>query len=673
VYRTLAGLLATLGVGLLLAALSFSASAGKPASVRFVNGVEPDTLDPALLTSQPGGRIVTALFEGLTRPEASSMRPAPGVAKSWEISDDGLRYTFQLRDDSYWSDGTAVTAADFVYSWRRVLDPKLGARYAYLLYPVRGARAFNTYESLAQTIERQLMPAIAQAAASAGAGGLSSTAWRELVRQLPLYDSLQYSEDADLRGLLDHPADQGVAAELLARFRSALAREAARLRAVASDVSARFGSSLGLYALGPQTLVVELEAPTPYFLDLTSFYTALPVPRQTVERHGRAWFLPETIVSNGPFELQSWHVNDRIRLRRSPRYWGRSEVHAESIEALPTENTTTALNLYLTGEADWLPSPNYPLDLVDELRRRPDFYVHPAFTVYFYRFNTRRKPFDDPRVREALNLAIDRREISEQVLGLGQLPADHFVPPGIPGYEAPPSHIRLDLERARRLLAEAGYPAGQGFPAVGILYNTLEAHKKIAEVIGDQLRRNLGIEIAAYNQEWQSYLATTRAGDFDLARATWIGDYLDPNTFLDLWVSNGGNNQTGFSSARYDALIRTAAHMEAFAARPQALLATLKQPEALAELLRQRDATSDLGARRELLERARMKLLAEAEAILVQDEFPVLPVYFYVESGLRAPGLRGLYTELEQPDGSRTPNLRAVHPLRDLWLEPSPP
>ena len=673
-YRTLAGLLATLVAGLLLAVLSFSAASLEPANVRFVNLVEPDTLDPNLLTSQPGGRIVTAMFEGLTRPEASSLRAAPGVATSWEISDDGLRYTFHLRDDSFWSDGKPVTAADFVYSWRRLLDPKLGAEYAYMLHSVRGARAFNLFDALAQTVEQRLMPALDQARAGAGSAGLSSAAWRELATRLPLHDSLQYSEAPDLRSLLDAApkADERVSSQRLAQFCSALQSEVARLRSVARDVSSRFGESLGVYAEGQHTLVVELEAPTPYFLDVLSFYPTLPVPRHVVERFGPSWFLPETVVSNGPFVLESWRVNDRIRLRRNERYWGRAEVRAQSIEALPTENTTTALNLYLTGEVDWLPAA-YPLDLVDQLRQRPDFYMHPAFIVYYYRFNTRRPPFNDVRVREALNLAIDRRVITDQVLGLGQLPANHFVPPGVPGYAAPPSHIGLDLERARQLLRDAGYPEGRGFPAVGILYNTLESHKKIAEVVADQLKRNLGIEIAAYNQEWQSYLTTTRAGNFDLARATWIGDYLDPNTFLDMWVTNGGNNQTGFSSSTYDALIRAAANMEAFAARPDSLLRVLKEPAPIAELLRQRAASQDLGQRRDLLDRARMKLLAEAEAILVQDEFPVLPVYFYVESGLRAPGLRGVYIELEQPDGSHVPNLRGIHPLRDIWFDRGPP
>jgi oligopeptide transport system substrate-binding protein len=667
-YRTLIGLLATVGAALLLAGLSFSASVGKPADFRFVNYTEPDTLDPQVLTSQPGGRIVTALFEGLTRHDARSMAPAPGMAQSWELSDDGLRYTFHLRSGSQWSDGVGISAADFVYSFRRMLDPKLGAPYAYLLHPLKGAKALNTFQALADSIEGKLLPALAAELQRAPAAGLSVQAWSSLLARLPVQDSLQHSEDPEARQLLDS-APEAVSRARLEQLVHTLASEARRLRDVARDVSARFGVSLGVYALDPHTLILELDAPTPYFLEITSFYSALPVPRHVVEKHGASWFLPENIVSNGPFVLDSWRVNDRIRLRRNEQYWGKSEVRAQAIDVLPTENATTALNLFLTGDADWLPAPAYPTDLVEQLMQRSDFYVHAAFNVYFYRLNTRRPPFDDARVRQALNLAIDRELIAKRILGRGELPATRLVPPGVPGYEPLPTGIRQDVERARQLLADAGFPGGKGFPATGILYNTSEAHKKVAEVIADQLQQNLGIQVTPYNQEWQSYLATQRAGNFDIARAGWIGDYLDPNTFLDLWVTNGGNNQTGFTSPSYDSIIRAAAHMERFAREPGPLLAVLKQPEAVAQLLLQRSQSENVSQRRLLLDKARMRLMAEAEAILVQDEFPILPIYFYVNSGLRAPGLRGLYTELELPDGQHVPNLQDNHPLRDMWFD----
>jgi oligopeptide transport system substrate-binding protein len=666
-YRTLVGLLLAVASALLVAGLSFSATSAKPADVRILNGIEPESLDPQQVTGSNGGRIVTALFEGLTRHEAKSLLPAPGVAESWDISDDGMRYTFRLRADERWSDGVAMGALDFVYSWRRMLTPGLGAEYAYMLHAVRGARALHTFDGLARGIDEAIAPALAKEAARAGRDGLSPEAWRELTTRLPLYDSLQYCDEASVRSLLDAPPGP-VAAEPLARFIAALAPEARRLRSAAEDARTRFGTSLGVYATDPHTLVVELESPTPYFLEITSHYSSFAVPKHAIEKFGQNWTLPENMVNNGPFLLETWRVNDRIRLRKNPGYWGQRDVRSEAIELYPTENVTTALNLFLTGEADWLPS-FYPTDLVQELRQRPDFYVHPGLSIYYYRLNTRRPPLDDVRVREALNLAIDRRVIVDEIMGLGQLPATLFVPPGIPGYASPPSKIAFDVPRARQLLAEAGFPDGRGFPTLGILYNTVDVHKKIAEVISDQLRRNLGIDIRGYNQEWQSYIATVRSRQYDMARSAWIGDYTDPNTFLDMWVSNGGNNQTGFSSGLYDTLIRAAGNMLRFADDPAPVVQRLKHPERVTRLLEQRAASADGALRRSLLERARMLLLSEAEGILVEDEFPILPIYFYVNSGLKAPGLRGLYTELELPDGTRTSNLQPLHPLRDLWFE----
>lgn len=670
-YRTLLGLMGALAAAVLLAGLSLSASVGAPANVRFVNGAEPKTLDPHLLTGQPGGRIATATFEGLTRYDPETLGPAPGVAESWEISDDGRRYAFRLRKNARWSDGKPIDASDVIYSFRRMLDPKLGAEYAYMLHPIRGARAYNTYESLARTLDERIAPALERLVEERGSAGSSAIDWRKLESELPLHDTLRDSQAPEIRALLDREPG-AIAGVELARFQRALGAEAERLRRVARDVSTRFGKSLGIWAEGPHELVIELEAPTPYFLDITSFYSALLVPRHAIERHGSAWFLPETLVGNGPFVIRDWRVNDRIRLEKNPHYWGKDEVRADAIEALATENVTTALNLFLTGEVDWLPSA-YPVDLVQQLRERDDFYSHAAFSVYYYRFNTQKKPLNDARVREAITLAVDREMIVQQVTGLGQLPATHFVPPGVPGYESPPSRIGLDVERARRLLDEAGFPGGRGFPEVGILYNTSEGHKKVAEVVADQLKRHLGIQVTPYNQEWQSYLAATRSGSFQMARAAWIGDYLDPNTFLDMWVTNGGNNQTGFSSPNYDAIIHAAANMEAFSEEREALLSRVQGSADVASLLERRERSGNTEQRRRLLDAARMKLLSLAEAILIQREFPIMPVYFYVNSGLKVKELRGHYTQLRLPSGKQGPNLRGIHPLRALWLERDAP
>jgi oligopeptide transport system substrate-binding protein len=418
-------------------------------------------------------------------------------------------------------------------------------------------------------------------------------------------------------------------------------------------------------------LVVELNAATPYFLDVTSFYPALPVPRHVVEAHPMDWFLPKTLVSNGPFRLKSWRVNDRLRMVKNETYWGKDEVKLNTIDALPTENTTTALNQYLTGAADWVPE-WYPKDLGPKLKQRADFYSNSGLIVYLYRLNNTRPPFNDVRVRKAFNLAIDRQLITDKVLGLGQVPAYTFVPPGLPGYEPPKSEIRFDVAEAKQLLAEAGFPEGRDFPRVGLIYNTNDMHKKLAEVVSDQLRRNLGVEVAPYNQEWQSFLVTLRGKDYDMARSAWNGDYLDANTFLDMWLTNGANNQTGFSSPRYDALLRAATDVDAYIANPPAVI-TLKEPQRIETLKTRLLATASPNERVEVKKAIRLELLREAESILVEDEFPIIPIYFYVVSGLLAPKIDGFYSNLSLPDGKSAPNLLDLHPLRDLSLRGDAP
>jgi oligopeptide transport system substrate-binding protein len=666
--RTLPALGGVLLAAFAAAGLALRASVLPPAEFAFVNGSEPRTLDPGRMTGSPEGRIADAIFEGLTARDPRTLRPVPGVARSWEISEDGLRYVFRLRPEARWSNGRTVTAHDFVYAWRRLEDPALGSEYAYILHALRHAEALNTHAAAADALAGPVREALGELRRAAP-GPLPAARWQRFAAEQRLGERLGGADEPLATGLLARRSGSVSEAEL-AELGAALGRAAQRLRSSAAAAQTHFGVDEGVFAADDHTLVVELRAATPYFLELTAFYPTYPVAREAVEAAGAAadWFLPGKIVSNGPFVLAEWRVGERIRLVRSESYWGRGEIRLASVDVLPVENATTALNLYLAGATDWLPSPAYPADLVDDLRRRPDFYASPGMVVYYYRFNCARPPFDDPRVREAFALAVDREAIVRDVLRLGQIPAHHVVPPGLPGYAAPPSALRFDPQHARALLAEAGYGPGRPFPAVGILYNTAESHKQIAEVVADGLRRELGVDARAYNQEWQAYQASVLAGDYDLARAGWIGDYLDPNTFLDLWVSGGGNNQTGWGDARYDAWIRAASDVARFAAAPAPLLATLREPEAMRALLAEAAAARGGAPRTAALGRVRMQLFREAEALLVQEAFPILPLHFYVVSGLVAPRVGGFYGELVDDDGTRRPNLQDLHPLRGMWI-----
>jgi oligopeptide transport system substrate-binding protein len=657
----------------LIVGLTLSKSTRGRADFCLVNGNEPKTLDPQLMTGEPEGRVAEAIFEGLTRLSARTLAPEPGVAESWEISPDGKTYTFHLRSNARWSDGRPVTARDFTYAWRRLQEPATASEYAYIMHVVRYAAALNTHGGQADLLEGAIPKAVDELLAR-HPSTVPAAALRELTQKQNLDAVLKGTPNAILRAFLLRKAGDAPAAELRA-LRGELVAEGARRRSLFREADRHYGVDGGVFAKDDHTLVVELLAPTPYFLELTAFYPSYPVPRWAIEAKGENhdWFVPGKIVSNGAFNMAVWRVGDRIRLERSNTYWGRDKVALATVDLLPIENLTTSLNLYLTGEVDWLPSNYYPPDLGPDLRKRSDFYSGPALITYYYRINCTRKPFDDVRVRKAINLAIDREQITRDVLGLGQIPAPYFVPPGIRGYERPETGIRFDVAEARRLLAEAGFPDGRGFPKFGVLYNTMELHKKLAEVIADQLRRNLNLNVAAYNQEWQSYQQATRSLDYDLARAGWVGDYEDPNTFLDIWITNGGNNQTGWGNLVYDRLIEAASNVETFLESPDFLLEHTKQPARLKALAEQARAAGHADQRLQAMTQLRHQVLAEAESILVHDEFPLIPIYFYLINGLVKPHVKGFYSQLESDDGPPRANLRDQHPFREIHLEGKAP
>lgn len=672
--KSLVSALLVLVAAFLLVGMTLSKTTRVRADFRFVNGTEPKSLDPHLATGAPEHRVLDELFEGLARLEAKTLQPVPGSAESWEVTPDGKTYTFHIRKDARWSDGRPVTAHDFTYAWRRLQTPSTASEYAYIMHMVRYAEAFNTHEEQAKALHGAIPKAIDELTAK-HPQTVPRLALGEMRRKQNLDNALKGTPNPLLRAFLMRPPGDVQTSELRA-LRAELGREGDRRATLFREAARRFGVDGGVFARDAQTLVVELNAPTPYFLELTTFYPFFPVPRWVIEKPGNAqdWFAPEKIVGNGPFTLASWRVGDRIRLERSETYWGRSQVKLRAIDALPVENQTTMLNLYLTGEVDWLPSGSFPADLAPDLKHRDDYYSSPALIVYYYRINTTRKPFDDRRVRKALNLAIDREQITKHVLGQGQMPAHGFVPPSIHDYQPLPGSISYDPAAARKLLAEAGFPEGRGFPKFGILFNTMEAHRKIAEVIADQLRRNLNLNVTAYNQEWQSYQEATRNFDYDLARMGWVGDYEDPNTFLDLWITNGGNNQTGWGNLVYDRLIEAAADVEQFVAAPEFLLEHAQGPSELKRLADAIRGTQEAGPRLRDMAKLRLLLLAEAENLLVRDEFPAIPIYYYVISGLARTNLKGFYPTLESSDGRGRPNLRDLHPLRDIEIagEPGP-
>lgn len=492
----------------------------------------PEYLDPGLCSESEGGTVIQDCFEGLYVYGPDHDTWPSGVALDHTVSEDGKTWTFSLRRDAKWSDGQPVTARDFEWSWKRVLDPKTASRYAAILWFIEGAKEYNLAEG-----------------------------------------------DA-LPGLRE---------------------------------------KVGVRAVDDYTLEVKLVGPTPFFKYLTAFYTYAPVPRHVVETHGDKWARAENIVSNGPWKITEWAARQRIVAQINPHYWGKDDLPFDQITYRITQDQDPAHNMFLSGEMDYLDS-KVPPAMLPKYRREndPRFKQTPYLGVYYYMINTRSAPFDKVLVRRALNLAIEKVKLGKYIVKGGQQEAWSMVHPGLEslGYKKAQGES-YDPDKARELLAEAGYPEGKGFPNFKIIYNTLEGHRLVAEFIQQEWRKNLGISCDLDNMEWKVMLKKQHARDFQVSRMAWIGDYVDPLTFLDLWEGKNPNNRTGWDNAEYNRLI--AASM------------------------------------READPQRRWDILKQAEEIFCQ-ELPVIPIYYYVKSDLLQPWLKGY-----------TPHLQGVHTTR--WFK----
>ncbi|RRJ94412.1 peptide ABC transporter substrate-binding protein [Opitutaceae bacterium TAV4] len=334
----------------------------------------------------------------------------------------------------------------------------------------------------------------------------------------------------------------------------------------------------GFSAPDDRTLRVRLRQRVPFLLDSLTHHAWMPVPIATLEKHGgltakgTAWTRPANFVGNGPFVLGEWLPNQKIVVTRSLTYWNAAATRLDAIHFHAIDNADTEERQYRAGKLDI--TSTLPTSRIRAYRRqRPaEFRSDDLYGLYLYRLNLTRKPLDDVRVRRALALAIDRSAITENILLAGQQPALNFIPPS-PEFHSTASIAKTTtpaaapLDAARRLLAEAGFPDGRGFPRLELLYNSMESHKQLAEAIQQMWKRNLGIDIVLRNEEWKVYLETVNRLDYDIARFGWNGDYPDPYSFLDLWITGGGNNNTGYANPAYDRLLADALAAPATAAR----------------------------------------------------------------------------------------------------------
>lgn len=507
---------------LIVPVLLFGAACSRPDTdsgriLKMGNGAEVEDLDPHMVTGVTEHRTLCALFEGLVVLNAETLEPEPGAAESWRLSEDRRVYTFHLRNNARWSNGDGVTASDFHYAWNRILMPEFAADYAYFLYPIRNAEAYNT-------------------------GKITD-----------------------------------------------------------------FGE-VGVRVADPYTLEVTLTNPTPYFLGMLAHQAYMPLHKGTIERfgamgeRGTRWTRAGNHVGNGPYKLTEWNPNAILRVRRNPYYWNAGIVPLDGVDFYPIDNLWTEERAFRNGQLDL--TGDVPLHMIARYKEEhPDQIVlYPYLGTYFYRFNVTRAPFTDRRVRQAFALALDRDAIVTKVMKGGETPAEFLTPPGTAGYVCR-HHVKYDPEAARALLAEAGFPNGAGLPPIDLLYNTSESHKLIAEAVQEMWKTNLSADVRLFNQEWKTYLASTNKLEYTVARSAWIADVVDPVNFLECFMTDNGNNRTGYSSAEFDGLIN-AAYAEPDPAR-------------------------------------RFEILQEAEALLLEDA-PFVPVYFYSRKYLKRPEVHGM-------------------------------
>lgn len=475
---------------------------------------EPASLDPAKAVGLPEIQVIRDLFEGLTNQNAKG-EIEPGVATQWQTNDNKT-WTFTLRKTARWSNGEPVTAGDFVYSWRRLVDPKTGSTFAWF----------------------------------AALAGIKNA-------------------DAITKGEMTP-------------------------------------DKLGVTALDDHRLQVTLDKPLPWFVSLTANFALYPVPEKTVEQKGSDWVQPGNLVGNGAYSLQQRVVNEKLVLTRNKHYWNDSKTVLNQVTFVPINEESSATKRYRANDIDITES--FPKNMYAMLKKSlpGEVYTPDQLGTYYYAFNTTKGPTADVRVRKALSWSIDRKIIAEKVLGTGEKPAWHFTADVTAGFKGKPGflqqHTQQELNaQAKALLAAAGY--GPNHPLdLTLLYNSSENNQKIAIAVASMWKKNLGVTVKLQNQEWKTYIDSRNSGNFDVIRASWVGDYNEPSTFLSLLTSTHSGNIAKFRNADYDAVIEKASR------------------------------ETDAARRNDDYNRA--------EQILA-DEVPVAPIYQYTNGRLIKPWVKG--------------------------------
>ncbi len=513
---------------------------------------EPETIDPALSSSLDAGNMQHHFFEGLMKWVDDGKGNAVltnGQAESSEkvVNEDGtVTYTFKLRKDAKWSDGKPVTAGDFVYSWQRLADHATASPYNYQLDMVKG--------------------------------------YDEVANGTPTGNKVKDAEGNEV-----------------------------------DEMQFADPSTLAVSAPDDSTFVVTLSYDCPYFNEICAFPATFPVRKDVIEANGDQWtFKPETYISNGPYKMSEWVHNSYIKAVKNENYYDVDKLGPDSITFQLMDDANAQLSAFQSGTLQFIRE--VPTDEIPTLLADGSLKINPQIGIYYVCFQNQKPPFNDARVREAFSLVIDRNYIVENVTQTGEVPADAYVPDGVYDaeggagksfrevgggyYSVKAEDYKANCEKARQLLADAGYPNGEGFPAIEYLYNTNDRHKAIAEALQQMWKTELNVDVTLNNQEWGVFTATRRNGNYVIARNGWLADYNDPCTFLDMFMTGNGNNDSKYSNPEYDKYL-------------EAAKSTADQAE-------------------------RMKNFHAAEDILFKDS-GTAPLYFYTQMYMLDSSVQGVY------------------------------
>ncbi len=602
--------------------------------LRYVAGSEPDSLDPAVATGQPEARLMMALYDALVEYHPKTMEPMPGIATSWEVGAGGTEYLFHLRENATFSNGEPITAQAFAYSFRRAVSPELATLNGYLGFYIKYSEPYNAGEMFVRD--------------STGRFVLKSDV-DPTHEPVPPHETL--GADTEFHRYLDSPERLTVPGT--EEQRAELFEKDPKLKAAVAgkEFVPIKGEDIGVEAVDDRTFRIKLTQAAPYFIGLLGHQLFRVVHPPTVEKFGKAWIKPENIVTSGAFLLKEHRPYDRIVTVKNPKYWDAEMVRLDGIDFYPLDEATTMMNLYKAGAVDAIYNHTPPAAWNEVIREYDDEYLNfPEVAIEYYTVNVTKPPMNNLKVRQAFSLAINREALAK--FRKTTKPLVDFTPEGIfPKYEEARTKVYteelkkkgltldqwkariFDPVAARKLLTEAGFPVQESgnrfsvpnFPTaqVELLYNTSESNKATAEFIQAQWKQNLGVTIPLKNMEWKTFLTYRKKLEFSgVARAGWVGDYMDPFSFLYLFYGAKNDSSTGWFDPKYDKLLD--------------------------------DANAELD------EMKRFEILARAEFMMIQDQ-PVIPLQTQATNWIKKPYVKGMY-----------PNPGTLHAWKFVYLEEDP-